>query len=113
MSINVIGLYSAYGVPIFLRLRRGADFTAGPWHLGRYSQPVAAVAVAWICFSSVLFLLPQTSPVTAANFNYAPVALGAVLLVAGVWWLVTARTSYKPVMYGDPATMAEAQEAMA
>jgi len=39
----------------------------------------------------VLFLLPQASPITAANFNYAPVAVGVVLLFAGGWWLLSAR----------------------
>ena len=37
-SIAVIGLYIAYVLPTFLRLRQGDDFQRGPWHLGRWSK---------------------------------------------------------------------------
>jgi amino acid transporter len=113
VSVNAIGLFSAYAIPIFLRLRRGDDFQPGPWNLGQLSKPVALIAVIWVALSSTVFLMPEVSPITLKNFNYAPVAFGVVLLVATVWWFVTARTSYKPVMYGSPAAMAEAEDAMA
>ncbi|HEV2778654.1 MAG TPA: amino acid permease [Actinophytocola sp.] len=90
-SIAVIGLYIAYVLPTFLRLRRGAGFERGPWHLGRWSRPIGTVAVVWVCFIAVLFMLPQASPVTAKNFNYTPIAVLVVLGFAGVWWLVSAR----------------------
>ncbi|MFJ8311707.1 MULTISPECIES: amino acid permease [unclassified Streptomyces] len=106
VSVNVVGLYLAYGVPIFLRLRLD-DFEPGPWNLGRYGRPVAAIAVAWIVLSSVLFMLPQVSPITADSFNYAPIALGAVLLIATLWWFATARRRFQgPVSYGSPDEVA-------
>ena len=106
VSVNVVGLYLAYGVPIFLRLRLD-DFEPGPWNLGRYGKPVAAVAVVWIALSSVLFMLPQASPITADSFNYAPIALGVVLLIATVWWFATARRRFQgPVSYGSPDEVA-------
>ena len=39
ISIAVIGLYVAYGIPIFLRLRAGDSFQRGPWHLGQMEPP--------------------------------------------------------------------------
>jgi len=36
-SIAVIGLYIAYVLPTFLRLRQGETFPRGPWDLGRWS----------------------------------------------------------------------------
>lgn len=106
VSVNVVGLFLAYAVPIFLRLRLD-DFQQGPWNLGRYGRPVAAVAVGWIVISSVLFMLPQASPITADSFNYAPIALGAVLLVATVWWFASARRRFQgPVSYGRPDEVA-------
>ncbi|MEU3372633.1 amino acid permease [Streptomyces sp. NPDC006711] len=106
VSVNVVGLYLAYGVPIFLRLRL-KDFEPGPWNLGRYGRPVAAVAVVWIVLSSVLFMLPQVSPITADSFNYAPIALGVVLLIATIWWFATARRRFQgPVSYGSPDEVA-------
>ncbi|HEU5476044.1 MAG TPA: amino acid permease [Actinophytocola sp.] len=90
-SIAVIGLYIAYVLPTFLRLRRGDEFQRGPWHLGRWSRLVGTIAVVWVCFIAVLFMLPQVSPVDATTFNYTPVAVLAVLGFAGIWWLVSAR----------------------
>jgi hypothetical protein len=105
--LNVVGLFLAYGVPIFLRLRLGDDFQPGPWNLGRYGKLVARIAVTWIVLSNVLFMLPHASPITLASFNYAPIALGVVLLIATVWWFATARRRFKgPVSYGSPDEVA-------
>lgn len=112
VSINVIGLFTAYAAPVFLRLRRG-DFQQGPWHLGRWSRPVARAAVTWVLFCSIVFLLPEQWPIIATNFNYAPVVLAAVLLAATVWWRATAHDKYKPIMFGSPEEMAEAEQAIA
>ncbi|MFL6121088.1 amino acid permease [Actinophytocola sp.] len=90
-SIAVIGLYIAYVLPTFLRLRQGEAFQRGPWHLGRWSRPVGMVAVVWVCFITILFMLPPKSPVTAETFNYTPIAVLVVLGFAGIWWLASAR----------------------
>ncbi|MFD9705841.1 amino acid permease [Lentzea sp. NPDC059081] len=106
-SIAVIGLYIAYVLPTLLRLLQGERFQRGPWHLGRFSRPIGVVAVAWVVFISVLFMLPQASPVTAKTFNYTPVAVLVVLGFAGVWWLVSARKWFKgPTVQGTPEELA-------
>ncbi|HZR81132.1 MAG TPA: amino acid permease [Candidatus Binatia bacterium] len=106
-SIAVIGLYIAYVLPTWLRLRRGDAFERGPWHLGRFGRPVGAIAVAWVAFISVLFMLPTVSPVTWATFNYTPLAVLAVVGFAGVWWVASARHWYRgPKVQGTPAELA-------
>ncbi|GGU40362.1 amino acid permease [Lentzea flava] len=106
-SIAVIGLYIAYVLPTLLRLLQGERFERGPWHLGRWSKPIGVVAVAWVVFISVLFMLPQASPVTAKTFNYTPIAVLVVLGFAGVWWLVSARKWFKgPKVQGSPEELA-------
>ncbi|WP_153456610.1 amino acid permease [Streptomyces smaragdinus] len=90
-SIAVIGLYISYVIPTVLRLRQGDRFERGPWHLGRWSRPIGVVAVVWVVLITVLFMLPQLSPVTTETFNYAPVAVVAVLGFAAGWWVVSAR----------------------
>ncbi|HTJ72186.1 MAG TPA: amino acid permease [Actinospica sp.] len=94
VSVNVVGLFTAYGIPILLRLRLGDEFQAGPWNLGAKGRPVALLAVVWIVLSNILFMLPQSSPITAHDFNYAPIALAVVLAVATVWWFVSARRTF-------------------
>src|SRR5207302_8187232 len=83
-SIAVIGLYIAYGMPILLRLLAGDKFQRGPWHLGRWSYVVGWIAVIWIAFIAILLVLPQFAPGnTTTSFNYAPIAVGSVLLHPG------------------------------
>ncbi len=95
-SIAVIGLYIAYGIPILLRLMAGDRFQPGPWQLGRWSRPVGVIAVLWIAFIAILFVLPQFAPGnTWTTFNYAPVAVGVVLLFSGGWWFAGARKWFK------------------
>jgi amino acid transporter len=106
-SIAVIGLYVAYVLPTLLRLMLGKRFVPGPWQLGRWSRPVGIIAVVWVAFISVLFMLPTASPITGKNFNYTVVAVVAVLGFAGIWWLVSARRWFKgPKVQGSPAELA-------
>jgi len=111
ISVNVIGLFGSYAIPIFLRLRLGDEFNPGPWNLGKYGRPVALIAVIWVVLSSILFMLPEHYPfMSVSAFNFAPVALGVVLAIAAIWWFMTARrTFHGPISYGTPEELA-AQE---
>jgi amino acid permease (GABA permease) len=110
-SIAVIGLYIAYVIPTLLRRLAGDRFQPGPWSLGKWSPAVGWIGVIWVVIITVLFVLPEVSPVTADTFNYAPVAVGVVILYAGVYWLVSARKWFKgPRAQGDEAEL-EAIEA--
>jgi amino acid permease (GABA permease) len=109
-SIAVIGLYIAYVLPTFLRLRQGEEFERGPWHLGRWSRPIGIIAVTWVAFITVLFMLPTTNPITLSSFNYTPLAVLAVLGFAGIWWLVSARNWFTgPKVQGSPEELAAAE----
>ena len=58
-GICVIGLYIAYGIPIYLRLRN-PDFEPGPWNLRGYSKLVGWTALIWIGLITVLFFAPSS-----------------------------------------------------
>jgi amino acid transporter len=90
-SIATIGLYVAYVIPTFLRLRQGSSFQRGPWHLGGWSYIVGTIACIWVLFIAILFMLPTVSPVTRDNFNYTIVAVLVVIGFAGIYWLVSAK----------------------
>jgi amino acid transporter len=94
-SIAVIGLYIAYVLPTFLRLRLGEDFKRGPWHLGRWSYLIGWIAVIWVVFITILFMLPTASPIHWVNFNYTVVAVLVVLGFAGIYWAVSAKNWFK------------------
>lgn len=106
-AINVIGITPAYAIPIYLRLRAKNRFVPGPWNLGKWSTPIGWVAVCWVAVITVIFCLPQASPVTVDTFNYASVALAAVLLLATASWWVAGRRSYKAPVYTADPEMAE------
>ena len=91
-SIAVIGLYVAYVIPTLLRLRKGEAFERGPVAPGPLVPRRSGwSSVAWVVVITVLFMLPQVSPVTWETFNYAPVAVLVVLGFAATWWLASAR----------------------
>ena len=107
-SIAVIGLFIAYVIPVFLRLRQGDRFDRGPWHLGRWSKPIGVIACVWVAFITVLFMLPQSNPITAKSFNYAPSAVLVVLGFATTYWFVSARKWFTgPRVQGTAAELAE------
>jgi amino acid transporter len=114
ISIAVIGLYVAYAIPIFLRLRAGDRFQPGPWSLGRWSRPVGIVAVTWVSIISILFVLPTVFPVTLANLNYTIVAVAVVGLGTGIWWMVSARHWFRgPRIQGSPEELAAIEAELA
>ncbi len=97
-SIAVIGLYIAFALPIFLRIRVGERFESGAWNLGRHYRWIAPLALAWIAVICVLFLLPVSPKGIpgAPDFdwnvvNYAPLTVGAAVLLFGGWYLLSAR----------------------
>ena len=107
-SIAVIGLYIAYGVPVYLRWRAGDAFQPGAWTLGKHYRWINPIAVAWIVLIVILFLMP-TVPTgipwhSGFNWNvvnYAPITVGGVLVAVGIWWMVSARKWFKgPVVEG-------------
>ena len=112
-SIAVIGLYIAYVLPTFLRRRQGANFVPGPWSLGRWSAPVGWLAVVWVAFIAILFMLPQFGPVTSGGtldldtFNYAVIAVIVVIGFAGIWWVTSAKNWFTgPKVQGSAEELA-------
>jgi len=111
-SIAVIGLYIAYVLPTFLRLRAGKSFVPGRWNLGRWSLLVGYVAVIWVVFICIMLMMPQYSPGGLGisfwtAFNYAPIAVGIVIGFAGLYWILSARKWFKgPVVQGSPEELA-------
>jgi hypothetical protein len=99
-AICTVGLYLAYIIPVFLRLRMGDRFEAGPWSLGRHYRWVNAGAIAFVVL--VVYALdiptvpagvPWKSNFKFESFNYSPLVL-AVGLIVGIWWWLDAKNRY-------------------
>ena len=89
-SIAVIGLYISYVLPILLRLMV-KEFKPGPWHLGSWSRPIGVIAVLWVIFIAILFMLPTAWPITVVTFNYTSVVVIGALVLLTIWWVVSVR----------------------
>ncbi|MEV5847417.1 amino acid permease [Streptomyces sp. NPDC051985] len=94
-AINAVGMIPAYGIPVYLALRKGRDYQPGPWTLGVWRKPIAVIACAYVVVITVVFCLPQTSPITTDGFNYAGVALLVALLFAWVTWVTRGKKAYQ------------------
>ena len=110
-TISIIGLYIAYTLPIFLRWRMGDKFEAGPWTLGRKYKWVNLIAIVWVALYMVIGCLPFTpagvffgSSFSWSAVNYAPIVLIVVIGAVTIWWLGSARKTFKgPVRTIDDA----------
>jgi amino acid transporter len=98
VSIGVIGLYVAFAIPIWLRLRAGDSFVTGPWTLGSKYKWMCWVSVIEIAIISIYFILPTVPQGWPGNpdftwtaVNYAPIVTGGVLLAITVWWQTSAK----------------------
>jgi amino acid transporter len=102
VSVAVIGLYIAYVMPVYLRLRAGDSFQPGSWTLGAKYKWVNTIAVGWVAISVIIFSLPFTPAAVPWNdefdwsaLNYAPLMVGGVFLAVGLWWVLGAKNTYK------------------
>jgi len=111
-AICTVGLYLAYIIPVYLRLRKGNSFQPGPWHLGRHYK--------WINAGAILFVLvvvysldipfsstgvPWNSGWKWSSLNYSPLVLLVGVAVA-IWWVAGANKRYHgPVRTIDEAPM--------
>jgi amino acid transporter len=100
-GITTVGLYIAYVLPVYLRLRAGDSFEPGPWNLGRRYKIVNTLAIVFVIL--VIFAvdlpytpagLPWNDGFDASLVNYSPFAI-AIPLIFGVWYLISAKNKYQ------------------
>ena len=56
----------------------------------RWGPLVSLASFLWLIFAAVIFTLPTKFAITGGNFNYAPVAVGGVCLIATLAWVLSA-----------------------
>jgi amino acid transporter len=97
-SIGAIGQYTAFTFPVALKLffDRGR-FQPGPWHLGKWSKPLGAIAVAWwlvitpaLCFPAV-----KGKDLNLLTMNWTCLIYGGSMTIVLIWYAVDARKWFK------------------
>ena len=93
VSVCVIGLYLAFMIPIYLRLRAGNSFKAGEWNNGSKYKWMNVLATLEIIVISIYFILPTVPQGWPGHkdfnwtaVNYAPIVTGGALLFLWIWW---------------------------
>ena len=108
-GIAVIGLYIAFILPVILRFRMGDKFEPGAWSLGKHYKWIDLLAIIWVAFITVIFLMPPYKASvpweegwTWEAVNYAPILVGGALLLFGGWYVLSAHKWFKgPVRMGS------------
>ncbi len=105
-GVSTVLLYWAYGLCIALSLWGDQSWRSErTWSLGRWSRPIAMIAVIWIIVISPLFLYPFP-----LNTSALAVVVGFLVLLA-VYYVVWARTRFTgPRRQGTEAELSEIEK---
>ena len=117
-GIAVIGLYIAFILPVVLRFRLGNRFEPGAWTLGKHYKWIDLIAIVWVVFICLVFLMPpyKSSVPWEDDFswealNYAPILVGGALILFGGWYVLSARKWFKgPVRMGTEEELERLEE---
>ncbi|KAI0150165.1 putative GABA permease [Xylariaceae sp. FL1272] len=98
-SIATEGFYVSYLLPILARLVSqlgyGHKFQWHPkYNLGRWSIPINVFAALFLSFASITFNFPSAGPVTGDNFNYCSAAVGAIMAISTLAWIMDGRKNF-------------------
>ena len=100
-AISTIFLYAAYGLVIYLGATTTEWRDHRVWSLGRWSKPVAYVAVFWVIVLMILFSFP-----TSGNISW-PFMAGTVVLLL-IYYFGWARSHFQgPKVMGADAQLTE------
>jgi len=96
VSIATIALYISYGLPIatrlWVRLNRKHE-KIGPWNLGRFSTLNSILAVLWVAFITVVFMLPPN--------EQAAQVMGIFVVILVLLWFFYVRNKYVGPKYHE------------
>jgi len=103
-AISTIFLYAAYGLVIYLGATTSEWTNHRVWSLGRWSKPIAWVAVFWVIVLMILFSFP-----TSGNISW-PFMIGTVVLLL-VYYFGWARSRFQgPKVMGAEAQLTELEK---
>jgi amino acid transporter len=118
-AIAVIGLYIAFVLPVYLRLRKGDSWDEPrAWSLGRHYKWIDTIALLWVAVITILFIfplyksgLPWEDDFSWEVTNYTVLWFAGIGLVFGGWWALSAKNWFKgPVRMGTEEELERMEE---
>jgi amino acid transporter len=108
LGIAAVGLNIAFILPVILRYRMKGAFEPGGWTLGKHYKWIDSIAIVWVLFIGLVFLMPPyaisapwNDAFTWEAVNYAPLLIGGALVLFGGWWVLSANRWFTgPVRMG-------------
>lgn len=105
IGLTVVGLQVSYGIPILMKVlsmvwpsRHGniADkLTESRMSLRQWSLPLGLVSCVWVCFSTLVLLLPTTYPITTGSMNFTCVAICFIIVLGTLNWQFHSKHTFK------------------
>jgi amino acid transporter len=120
-AIAVIGLYIAFVIPVYLRLRKGDSWQEQrAWSLGKHYKWIDVVSLVWVAFITILFIfplyeagLPWSDNFTWELTNYTILWFAGIGLIFGGWWFLSAKNWFKgPVRMGTEEELERYEEGL-
>jgi amino acid transporter len=103
-AISTIFLYAAYGIVIYLGATTQEWVQHRAWSLGRWSRPIAWIAVFWVIVLMILFSFP-----TSGNISWPFMVITVLLLL--VYYFGWARKRFKgPQAQGGAEQLTEIEK---
>jgi amino acid transporter len=118
-AIAVIGLYIAFVIPVFLRLRKGDSWDEPrAWSLGKHYKWIDVISLLWVGLITIIFVIPlyKVGLPWEDDFdwrftNYTILWFAGIGLVFGGWWVLSARNWFKgPVRMGTDEELERLEE---
>ena len=118
-AIAVIGLYIAFVIPVYLRLRKGDSWDEPrAWSLGKHYKWLDTISLLWVALITILFIFPlyKAGIPGQPDFsweltNYTILWFAGIGLVFGGWWVLSARKWFKgPVRMGTEEELERLEE---
>jgi amino acid transporter len=118
-AIAVIGLYIAFVIPVYLRLRKGDSWDEPrAWSLGKHYKWLDTISLLWVVLITILFIfplykagLPWVSDFSWELTNYTILWFAGIGLIFGGWWALSARKWFKgPVRMGTDEELERMEE---
>jgi amino acid transporter len=118
-AIAVIGLYIAFVLPVYLRLRKGDSWDEPrAWSLGGHYKWIDTIALLWVAVITILFIfplyksgLPWQDDFSWEVTNYTVLWFAGIGLVFGGWWALSAKNWFKgPVRMGTEEELERMEE---
>lgn len=72
------------------------NFTHARWSLGKWSRPMALVALVWNLYLAAILFSPIEFPVSGSTFNYSCVIFGAITIFGFLTYWFTPEENWLP-----------------